>query len=161
MKILITYYSKTGNTEFAAKKLAEELSRNNNQVELKKIELKRPLGMLKGILYAIMGRKPEILDLGISPADYDVVCIGCPIWAANPHPTFYSFLSQWGSFSEAETVVVFATHRGNRYKEAINKMIQRLKEKGAKKVLFIDFLDKEKEKTVKEIKDFAEKLLSH
>lgn len=158
MKILIAYYSKTGNTEFVAEKLAEELSRDNT-VELKKIELKKPMGVFKGIMDARRGKEPEIFDLGISPADYDIVCIGCPIWAFNPHPAFNSFVSQCGSLSGIKTVV-FATHGGMGQKNAIRKMVDRVKNKGAESVLCADFIVKEKEKTAKEIESFARNLLS-
>ncbi|NLO88963.1 MAG: hypothetical protein GX088_01310 [Clostridia bacterium] len=157
MKILIAYYSKTGNTQFVAEKLAEELSKENT-VEVKKIELKKPLGIFKGSWEAIRGKEPEILDLGISPADYDMVCIGCPIWAFNPHPAFNSIVSQCGSLSGIKTAV-FATHGGQK-KNALGKMVERVKDKGAEKVLYADFMVEDKEKTARKIESFAINLLS-
>ena len=86
MKVLVTYFSQTGNTEKIAKAICEEASQNN-QAELKKLE-------------------------DISAADlagYDFIFIGSPLHASNLAAPVKDFLSaiQAGS---GQKMAGFITH---------------------------------------------------
>ena len=81
MRILITYYSRTGNTEKAAQAIKKELERRHQYVEIEKIEPQKEhsfwgwwwLRIIKGECEI---KEPKIKDV----SKYDVVLIGSPNW---------------------------------------------------------------------------------
>lgn len=81
MRILITYYSRTGNTEKAAQAIKKELERRHQYVEIEKIEPQKEhsfwgwwwLRIIKGECEI---KEPKIKDV----SKYDIVLIGSPNW---------------------------------------------------------------------------------
>ena len=95
MKILITYFGQTGNTEKVAKAIYEEASQNH-QVETKTLEEVKT-GDLTG---------------------YDIVFIGSPIHAGNLSGPVKTFLNNLKAPS-GQKMVGFMTHAGPAYPEQI------------------------------------------
>ncbi|MHC1592203.1 MAG: flavodoxin family protein [Candidatus Helarchaeales archaeon] len=93
MKVLVTYYTQTGNTEFIAKKIKESLK--NHEVQLKNIKDARPdelkeydLVFLGTGVYAngISGQLKKFLkEIPESPIKYALF-----VGHANPDPAFWS-----------------------------------------------------------------------
>lgn len=101
MKILIAYFSQTGNTEKIAKVLFEEASQEND-VEMKKIEEVDP-AMLNG---------------------YDFIFVGSPIHAANIASDVKEFLGKLPA-SSGTNLAGFITHAGPAYpKQQLDTMSQ-------------------------------------
>ena len=93
MKILITYFGQTGNTEKVAKAIYEEASQNH-EVETKKFE-EVNAGDLTG---------------------YDIVFIGSPIHAGNLSGPAKAFLNNLKAPS-GQKMAAFITHAGPAYPE--------------------------------------------
>ena len=95
MKILISYFSQSGNTEMIAKAIYEEASQNHT-IETKKLELVNA-GDLSG---------------------YDIVFIGSPIHVGSLAEPVKDFLNrlQWPS---GQKLAGFVTHAGPAYPEQI------------------------------------------
>ena len=74
MKILIAYYSKTGNTATIAKKIAEELNADLDKIEFKEENLE--------------------INFEKNPDDYDFLILGSPVQAFNLHPAMKKYLEQ-------------------------------------------------------------------
>lgn len=93
-KVLIVYYSLTGNTKFIAETIAETI--NADVLELKpKKELNAESGMkyMWGGAQATMKKKPKLKDFSINPLEYDLIFLGTPVWAWTFSPPLRSFLS--------------------------------------------------------------------
>jgi flavodoxin len=90
-KILVVYYSKTGNTKRAADDIARELD-----ADVEAIEDKRKRSGIWG--WITSGRdgmkkmKTEIETSGKNPAEYDLVIAGSPVWAWNMAPAVRTYL---------------------------------------------------------------------
>ena len=79
MKILVTFYSRTGNTRKIGNEIAEKLKADADEVVDKK-----PRGGVKGYLFAgrdAMKKKLAEIEYRKDPAEYDLVIIGIPVWA--------------------------------------------------------------------------------
>jgi len=81
MKILIAYYSRTGNTEKLAQAIKRELETRGHSVDIEKVKPIKEHGFLYWWhLRMIKGDceiyPPEILDV----SKYDAICIGSPNW---------------------------------------------------------------------------------
>ena len=93
MKSLVVYYTRTGKTRFVAETVAAELGADLEEiVDLKKREGK--LGWIIGGKDASQKKLTKIAPLKRSPADYDLVVIGTPIWAWAPTPAVRTYITQ-------------------------------------------------------------------
>jgi flavodoxin len=95
-KVLVVYYSLTGNTKLIAKKIKETL--NADILALKPIkELKADSSMkyFWGGAQAVMKKKPKLEEFEIEPLDYDLLFLGTPVWAWTYSPPMRSFLSKF------------------------------------------------------------------
>jgi flavodoxin len=93
MKILIVYYSKTGNT----KRVSEDLSREVGSDFEEIIDRKNRAGILNWFRSGRDGMKKvgtEIADVAKDPAEYDLVIAGSPIWGWNIVPAVRTYLEK-------------------------------------------------------------------
>lgn len=111
-KILITYFSKTGNTEQAAKEIQAIVGG-----DLVKIEPAKPypddystttdIGKKEKAANA----RPEVKTKVANMADYDVVFVGYPIWWGTAPMAVFTFMEQY-DFT-GKTVIPFCTSGGS------------------------------------------------
>ncbi len=93
-KILVIYYSLTGNTKMIAETIQEIV--NSDILALKPVkELKADSGMkyIWGGAQATMKKKPKLEDFTIDPLAYDLIFIGTPVWAWTFSPPIRTILS--------------------------------------------------------------------
>ena len=123
-KILIVYYSLTGNTQFIAETLRDTIEADI--LELKPIkELKSSSGtrFMWGGYQSTMKKKPELMDIDINPLEYDLIILGTPVWAWNISPPMRSFLSKFDL--TGKNVALWMCHAGDgvkameRFKDAL------------------------------------------
>ena len=90
-KILIVYYSRTGNT----RKLAENLKgKLNCQIE-EIVDIKSRkgrFGFIKSGMDAALKRDTNIKNSNVDPGQYDLVILGTPVWASNMTPAIRTFI---------------------------------------------------------------------
>jgi len=90
-KVLVVYYSKTGNTGRVARDVASALHADIEKV----IDKKNRNGFWAFFISgrdAMKKRKTEIGPLQKDPADYDLVVLGTPVWAWNITPAIRTYL---------------------------------------------------------------------
>ena len=94
-KILIVYYSLTGNTKFIAESIQKTLDADIQQIIPKKDV--KPKGVMKylwGGYKATMKKKPELEPIEKDPNIYDIIFIGTPVWAWTIAPPIRSCLAK-------------------------------------------------------------------
>ncbi|MFW9880848.1 MAG: flavodoxin family protein [Candidatus Thorarchaeota archaeon] len=95
-KILVVYYSLTGNTKFIAEAILESI--NTDILELKPVKELNAESRMKyvwGGFQAIMKIKPKLREFDINPLDYEFIILGTPVWSWTFSPTVRSFLSNF------------------------------------------------------------------
>jgi len=81
MKILIAYYSRTGNTEKIAEGLKKELEVQGHLVDIEKVKPKKEHSFWIWSLIRIFKGECEIEEPKIKDvSEYDAICIGSPNW---------------------------------------------------------------------------------
>jgi len=93
MKTLVVYYTRTGNTKFAAETIAAELGADIEEV----VDLKNRQGRLAYMSCgrdAMGGKETEISPTTKKPADYDLIVIAQPIWAWSPTPAIRTYMNK-------------------------------------------------------------------
>lgn len=137
MKSAIIYYSYTGNTKKVAVELKNYLGQQGS-VEL--IELK-PLDETDSFLgqckRAALRKEADIEDTKFDLLEFDLVCLGTPIWAFGPAPAMNTYLKKCSGL-ENKIVATFTTYgSGSGKGRCVRIMQDAMRSKGAKK--FCDF----------------------
>ncbi len=82
MKALVVYYTRTGHTGKVAAELANELQCDKEEI-IDTVKRSGPIGWLKSGRQASSSAMTKLKPLEKDPAQYDIVIIGTPVWAAN------------------------------------------------------------------------------
>ena len=115
-KALVAYFSATGVTAAAAKKLAQaaqaDLFEIKPQVPYTAADLNwRDKNSRSTVEMRVKTSRPAMVDADAHIADYDTVFLGFPIWWYVAPTIINTFLERW-DFS-GKTVVLFATSGGS------------------------------------------------
>ncbi len=116
MKTLVVYYTRTGNSKFAAETIAAELGADTEEV----VDLKNRQGKLAYMSCgrdAMNGKETEIGETKRNPADYDLIVIAQPVWAWSPTPAIRTYLSR-NNLSGKKVALFFG---GENLKQAVEK----------------------------------------
>ncbi len=111
MKSLVVYYSRSGNARFVAETIAAEIGADIEEI----IDLKKRsglLGFLGGGSDARRGKETKISSTTKSPADYDLIVVGTPVWAGRPTPAITTYLKK--NDLSGKKVAVFFTKGGKK-----------------------------------------------
>jgi flavodoxin len=111
MKSLVVFYSRTGNAKFVAETVAAELGSDLEEIiDMKNREGK--LGYLSGGSDAARGKETKIAETKRSPADYDLIIVGTPVWAGRITPAIRTYLGK--NDLSGKKVAVFFTQGGSK-----------------------------------------------
>lgn len=111
MKAAVIYYSLTGNTEFLAKNIAEEI-----EADLIRLKPKDDLDQssrwkyLRGMKQVLFKQEPELMPLEWNPKKYEMLLIGTPVWFGRFVPAFNTFFSSLDL--ENKQIALYCSHRG-------------------------------------------------
>ena len=115
-KILVAYYSYTGNTENGARMIAEDLD-----VDLFTIEMEHPY---RGSIYEVTAQdlnndaRPALATHVANMDQYDVVILGFPTWWSTMPMPIFTFLNEY-DFS-GKTLLPFSSHGSTRFGDSIS-----------------------------------------
>ena len=118
-KQLVAYYSWTGNTAKVAKLLAEKLSADIEEIH----EVKPRSGLFSfvaTVVDSVLKRSPPILRPTKNVADYDIVILGCPVWAPNMATPMRTYIMRENP--RIKQVALFCTLGGSGGKLALGRM---------------------------------------
>lgn len=110
-KVLVVYFSETGNTQKLAKFISDEVGG-----DFRRIETVKPYPTGQELFdYTKNERdedaRPELKDLEVNMDDYDVVFVGYPIWWYTLPMPIYTFFDKY-DFDD-KIIVPFNTHEGS------------------------------------------------
>lgn len=95
MKVLVVFYSRTGNTRHVAEVLARRLMADIEEIKDEKSRLGF-LGFLRSGYEALAGKLAEIQPASRSPDEYDLTIIGSPVWAGRLSSPVRTYLARYG-----------------------------------------------------------------
>ena len=140
MKTLVVYYTRTGNAKFVAETVAAEIGADLEEVvDMKKRE--GAFGWLSAGRDAMGQKETEIAPTKRSPADYDLVVIGQPVWAGNPTPAIRTYLKR--NDLSGKKVALFFTDRSDQVVEKTKALIPNSTFVGDLTILAREFGNKE------------------
>ena len=149
-KILVAYFSRTGNTKLVAEKIAKNLRADIDEVIDTKDRKRTIIGWL------IAGKDASVNNLTYikikkDPIKYDLVVIGTPVWAWTMTPAIRTYLTHY----KFNNLAFFCTHGGQSGKTFIN-----MEKLSKKPVAVIDFFERDVKKgnIDTKLKEFCEKI---
>ncbi|MDR2053090.1 MAG: NAD(P)H-dependent oxidoreductase [Treponema sp.] len=113
MKTLIAYYSYEGNCRFIAGQLKAALDADVLEIEI--LDSKKRKGFAKyfwGGKQVLSHAEPELKPFSVDVNAYDLIILGCPVWAASPAPALCSFISR--TAIHGKRVALFVCHGGGK-----------------------------------------------
>jgi len=129
MKRLIVYYSLSGNTEEAAKKIAKELGADLLKLETVKAMPKSfAAQIMVGGGQVAFNHIPKLKPFDIEPSSYDEIILGSPIWNSKGVPAVNAFLKDEKAAAKVSSLF-FLSGGGEVQKglTAITKLLPNLK----------------------------------
>jgi len=132
LRILIAYYSKTGNTEAISNAIKGALE-TTCEVSMLKILMAREYSNLllhlnpRIILDTLMDKKPKIMST-VDMSPYDLICVGTPNWYGHITPPVNTFIEEATNIAGKRAVAFVSSGLGKEsYGDDLRK---RLEEKG-------------------------------
>ena len=111
-KILVVYFSETGNTEKFAKLISDEVNGDFVKIETLKAY---PKNIQELSDYAQEEKKnnarPELKEINIDLDKYDTIFVGYPIWWYQMPMAMYTFFDSYNF--DGKTIIPFNTHAGS------------------------------------------------
>ncbi len=89
--VLVVYYSRTGTTEAVADAIADATGADVERIREQKSR-SGILGFVRGGWDAMRRKTAEIGQAEKSPADYDLLVVGTPVWASTMTPAVRAYL---------------------------------------------------------------------
>ncbi|MBD3191843.1 MAG: flavodoxin [Candidatus Heimdallarchaeota archaeon] len=159
MKKLIVYYSKTGNTEFIAKELANEIDAELLQLERKNPINSRGFGLyFKGGFQSFTKRKPKIKSFKQNIQEYDLIFIGTPIWAGKFNPVLRTLFSEVKLTNKKIALFCSCADNAKKALEELKKVLQENEILGTTE--FIEPLKNQPEESSRRAREWANKIVA-
>ena len=109
-RILVVYYSRTGNTRTLAGELVTALKADVDQLDDRRDRC-GVFGYLRCAREALKKRTIELLPPAYDPSNYDVVVLGTPVWAGNISSPLRSYVA--AHKARLRQVAFFCTQGGS------------------------------------------------
>lgn len=139
MKSLVVYYSHSGNTGRIARKVIEAL-REKGQTDIFELKYgRKEKSFLSQFLYKLI---PLRVKLGravpLNIKDYDLLCIGVPVWKGRPAPPVSAYIKGCRNV-RGKRIVCFLTHgsKGDA-EECLGYIKKILDKKGRPEIITMD-----------------------
>lgn len=158
MKRLVVYYSLSGNTEEAAKKIADTLGADLLKLEtVKKMPESFAAQIIVGGGQVVFNHIPRLKPMDKDVSAYDEIILGSPIWNSKGVPAVNAFLRDKEAAAKV-TSLFFLSAGGDTEKglQAITKQLPNLRNS----VSLLDRKSKESEENDSKIAGFTEKILN-
>jgi flavodoxin len=94
-RILVVYFSQSGNSKFIADTIAQEIKADTLEIKTKKSLPKATFfNIFIGGMQVMLKSKPKLLPFDKNPMDYDLIIMGTPVWASSYASPFNTYFSQ-------------------------------------------------------------------
>jgi len=156
MKILVVFYSRTGNTRKVADEIAELLNCKKEELT-EKIGRTGIWGYLKAGRDAMMKKLTQIDIIKHNPEEYDMIIIGTPIWGWNLCPAIRTYLAE--NHEKFKSLAFFCTQNSSGADGTFKEM-SRVSEFVPKSTLIVLEKEVKANNYTEKITEFAETLQS-
>jgi len=135
MKTLIVYYSYSGITEKIVNIYKSELAKSG-EVTVQRLNPKQEITTFLGQCRAAFSRKrAEIIgNVTYDVKGYDLLVIGCPVWACTPVPAMNTYLDKLSGVEGKKVIILLTSGSGAGVGNCFNTIKKALEEKKAARI---------------------------
>jgi flavodoxin len=134
MNSLVVYYSYSGNTKNIAEKLGNVLSGQGQVDYCELTPTDESNNFFAQCARALTNKRASIAAVNFDLSEYDLVCLGTPVWAFAPTPAVNTFLDNCQNLDN-KLAISFTTYgSGSGVKKCVSTIDNTLKKKGVSKV---------------------------
>ncbi len=157
MKTAIVFYSMSGNTAFAARRIAELLHADMIEITPRKAYPDKGFRkFLWGGKSAVMAETPALVPCEFEAEQYEQIIFGFPVWAGNVAPPLRTFVRDRQKELKGKRIAAFACQSGSGAQKAFAKLAACLGiDRFAAEMILIDPKDKPKPDTEEKISEFC------
>jgi hypothetical protein len=119
VRSLVVFYWLTGKTRLVANNVSALLEADVERV-ICGVEYEGTWGFIRAAHQCLTGSFVSIAPPKFSPANYDLVVVGCPIWAGYVPPPIRTYLHQYSS--HLHNTAYFVTHEAASPGRALERM---------------------------------------
>jgi len=131
-KAIMVFYSYSGNTEKLAMILKEELSAEFKTDIFRLEALDESESFFGQAARAFLKKKAQIKDnIKLDLAEYDLVCLGTPVWAFGPAPALRTYLNKCSGVKNKQVLLFASYGSGTGSAKCIRQMSDIVQKKGA------------------------------
>jgi flavodoxin len=143
VKALIVYYSYTGHAKKVADFFSEAL-RGRGSVSVERLKPAQEIPSFIGQCKAAFARQRAELEPGITLdlSPYDLVVIGCPVWAFAPAPAVNTWLDKINGLSGKRAIVFLTSGSGAGVGKCFKNIRSVLESKGIARVAEMNIPDR-------------------
>lgn len=157
MRAVIIYYSFSGNTKMVSGWLKSYLQDKNFQADLIQLEPQDETPSFFGqSLRAFSKKRAQLKDMNFDMSNYDLICLGTPVWAFAPAPAVNTFLDKVSGLNGKKCIAFTTYGSGAGNNRCLNYMVGLLSSKGAQDIKYFSiqqFKVKDRESVEDKIKD--------
>ena len=93
MKTAIIFYSRSGNTKYAAELLKSKLKEKNHDADIIEIEAVKRLGFFGAGRAGMKEIEVPIKNTEVDLKNYTTIILGAPVWGGKPSPVLKTFIN--------------------------------------------------------------------
>jgi flavodoxin len=154
-KVLIIYYSRTGNTRFVAEKIAGKLKADIEEVIDRK-NRRGTIGWIRAGMDATRRKETEIEETKHSPLEYDLVVLGSPVWNKKIPPAMRTYINK--NDLSKKKIAFFNTNYSDDTINTFSVMSELAKNQNLIAQLVVSKVQKNKKEAEKKAEDWAEQI---
>ncbi|MBP7055415.1 MAG: hypothetical protein KBB52_00985 [Candidatus Omnitrophica bacterium] len=131
MRSMIAYYSYTGHSKMVAEYMARELGARGD-VTLERLKPVNEVKTFFGQCRAAFARSRAELEPGVTfdLSHYDLIVLGCPVWAFAPVPAVNTYLDKLSGIQGKRAIVFLTSGSGAGVGRCFNTIRNTLESKG-------------------------------
>jgi len=118
-KLLVAYYSRTGNTRKVAERLAELLGCDIEQI-IDKINRKGIIGYIKSGRDSVLKKTTDIVESKVDFSKYDTIILATPVWASNITCAMRTYIQKYSN--DFKNIAFICTQMGSGHEKAALNM---------------------------------------
>jgi len=158
-KILIVYYSLSGNTHLIAEAIKEQSGADIERLKpLKDLDSESGIRFFWGGMHAKMKQKPKLEPLKYDPNNYDLIFLGTPVWAWTLTPPIRSYFEMNDLSTKSLAIWNCAAGNGVKAMQRLKKELQNCNIVGEN--TFTEPLKNNPDTEVKRAKEWAAEIIN-
>lgn len=121
MKSIVVYYSHYGNTAYVADKFLNALSKKG-KTDIAQLEYRGGRqSLLKRFFFRLFPLWVNLAPLSFNPNDYEILCLGIPVWGGRPSAPITKYLHLCKDLSKKKIICFYiygikaSVHKCSRY----------------------------------------------